>query len=461
MRGTMAAGVAAAASMVLSLIPLPLILRMSGMFAAMRRVVALACAVMATAWPAHGQAPAGHAHHEQPAMPASRESSGTAWLPDASPMRGLHVEAGVWDVMVHGTLVGHFLHESGSPHHRSQQAGSTSWLMVSAHRQSAGGRLGLRTMSSAEPWTTGDCGYPDLLATGELCKGDTIHDRQHPHDLFMELAADYERPLTASISWRVYGGLAGEPALGPPAFLHRPSAASNPIAPISHHWLDSTHISFGVLTGALYGRRWKVDGSLFNGREPDEQRSDLDLGRLDSSAVRVSVNPTERLAFQVSGGHLNDAEAGVAGFPRQDANHITASAIWQRPVEGSRMWSASLAYGLKWGLSNTPVGALEQRSQAVLVEVSASRADTDTWFVRAEAVGKPAHDLHADEFDPAIYSVGKIQGGYSHQIASAKGLQISAGASVSAALLPDDLAPRYEGRVAPGFGVFLELSMGR
>ena len=124
--------------------------------------------------------------------------------------------------------------------------------MLTARRAAGKGRLGLRAMGSLEPWTVSDCGYLNFLATGEVCEGDTIHDRQHPHDLIMELAADYDRPLRGSMRLQVYGGLAGEPALGPPGFPHRLSAMSNPIAPIGHHWLDATHVTYGVITAGLH-----------------------------------------------------------------------------------------------------------------------------------------------------------------------------------------------------------------
>ena len=125
-------------------------------------------------------------------------------------------------------------------------------MMGMARRPVGSGRLGLRAMVSLEPWTIAGCGYPNLLATGEVCRGDTIHDKQHPHDLFMEIAAEYDRPLTQSLRWQIYAGPAGEPALGPPGFPHRLSAFPNPIAPISHHWLDATHITFGVVRAATF-----------------------------------------------------------------------------------------------------------------------------------------------------------------------------------------------------------------
>lgn len=60
-------------------------------------------------------------------------------------------------------------------------------------------------MISIEPATIGGCGYPDLLATGELCDRDSFHDRQHQHDLLMEVAADYDCPLRGNLRWQLYG----------------------------------------------------------------------------------------------------------------------------------------------------------------------------------------------------------------------------------------------------------------
>ena len=211
---------------------------------------------------------------------------GTSWLPDFSPMFGVERPWHGWEVMFSGTAAAQFLYEPGEVHRTggfsTHQFSSTNWGMLMARRQAGRARIGLRAMLSLEPWTVPGCGYISFLATGEICEGDTIHDRQHPHDLFMEIAADYDRELRGSWRWQLYGGLAGEPALGPPAFPHRISAMMNPLAPISHHWLDSMHISFGLVTAGVYDRKWRVEMSVFNGREPDENRADLDLAALDS-----------------------------------------------------------------------------------------------------------------------------------------------------------------------------------
>lgn len=388
-------------------------------------------------------------HHHQTAGETlfnTRESSGTAWSPDMTPMYGFHRTASPWELMLHGNLFLQYLNEAGEEHRRGQQAGSINWLMGMARRPVGSGRFGVRTMISLEPWTIGGCGYPDLLATGETCDGDTIHDRQHPHDLFMELAAEYDAPLTPSLRWQVYGGPAGEPALGPAAFPHRLSAMPNLLAPIGHHWLDATHITYGVVTGGVYNSRWKVEGSLFNGREPDEDRADLDLAALDSVAARVWFLPTGRLALQASGGRLEDAEASHDGGPRVDVVRMTSSATYHYPLGPGGFWATTAAWGV-----NREAGEV---THAFNLETMVSPDGANTWFGRMEVAGKAAHDLHVHESDE-VFTVGKLQGGYARYLTPRRGLQPGFGLSVSASLVPAALAPRYAGRVAPGIGVFV------
>ena len=343
----------------------------------------------------------------------AREASGTAWRPDATPMYGVHRTSGAWKLMLHGNAFAQFLHESAPEHRGASQAGSVNWAMAMARRPLAGGWVGLRTMMSLEPLTIAGCGYPDLLATGEICDGDNIHDRQHPHDVFMEVAAQFDRPLTRSVRWEVYGALPGEPALGPPAFPHRVSAIPNPIAPITHHWLDATHISFGLATTGVYGTRWKAETSVFNGREPDEARYDMDLGRLDSVSGRVSVLPTQGLALQVSAGWLQDAELEAPGGPARDVVRVTSSATYHRMLGGRGAWSTTAAWG-----ANREEG---ETTHGVLLESVLSVSHRDVWFGRVEMNGKPAHDLHIHE-SAGVFTVGKVQSGYTRYLDARYGL---------------------------------------
>src|SRR5438552_1493156 len=270
-------------------------------------------------------------------MPMAREGSGTAWLPDTTPLYAIHWQRGGWQLMAHENAFIQFAHESGD--RGNDQFGSINWIMGMAQRNVGPGRLQLRGMFSAEPWTIRGCGYPDLLASGERCQGAQIHDQQHPHDLAMEISAEYNAPLKGSLRWQVYAAPAGEPALGPVAYPPRVSAMPNPLAPISHHWLDSTHVAFGVVTAGVYANRWKAEASVFNGREPDEKRTNIDFGALDSFSGRLWFLPTSRLALQVSAGKLTEAEASDDGRLGIDVTRTTASATYHRAFREDSIWA--------------------------------------------------------------------------------------------------------------------------
>jgi YHS domain-containing protein len=380
---------------------------------------------------------------QQHEMQMAREGSGTSWQPDSTPMYEIHRQRGPWMFMVHENAFLQFLGESGD--RGFSQVGSINWLMGMAERKTSRGRLQFRAMFSAEPWTIGSCGYPDLFATGELCKGGAIHDRQHPHDLFMELSATYDASLTRAIRWEAYGGPVGEPALGPTAYPHRVSAMPNPIAPIGHHWFDSTHVSFGVVTAGLFGSKWKAEGSVFNGREPDEDRTDFDFGALDSVSGRLWFLPTSTIALQVSAGRLKQAEASVDGAGRRDVDKMTATATYNR-VAGQTVWASTMG----WGRNSES----DHATNAFLLESSFTLAERDAWFGRLEILGKTPEDLAVTS--PAdTFALTKIQGGYTRYTRTFWGFRPGLGVEGSIGFVPAELRPVYGPRANVGAGVFL------
>ncbi|HET7693034.1 MAG TPA: hypothetical protein VFM44_08115 [Gemmatimonadota bacterium] len=380
--------------------------------------------------------------------PRNRESSGTAWLPDVSPMHALHGQGAGWELMLHGSLYVHYLDDGGE--RGREQFGSTNWAMGMARRPVLGGDMTLRAMLSADPVTADECGYPDLLATGEFCDDEPLHDRQHPHDVWMELTAVYERAVAENLAIQLYGGPVGEPALGPVAFPHRISSFPNPIAPIGHHWLDSTHIAFGVATAGLYGRRWKAEASLFNGREPDGDRFDLDLDALDSYAARLWLLPSEGWALQVSAGRLNDAEVHEVGDPRIDLTRVTMSATYHRPLARDGLWANSMA----WGRNREGSTA----TQALLLETEVNLAERDLFYGRLEIVEKTGHDLVLpEELEELRFTVGKLGLGYVRQLEPVAGLAPGVGAGVTLARVPAGLEPFYGSRSPTGLQLFFRL----
>jgi hypothetical protein len=379
-------------------------------------------------------------------VPSSRNASGTAWQPDASPMHARHFTAADWTVMLHGNVFLQYIDDEANGR-GDRELGSVNWLMLMAEHDLLGGRIETRTMLSFEPATIGGCGYPDLLATGEVCRGRPIVDEQHPHDFFMELALHYTRPIGASVAVEGYGALSGEPALGPPGFPHRPSALPNPIAPITHHWLDSTHISFGVLTLGAFGQRWKVEGSAFNGREPDAQRWDFDFGPLDSYSARLWFLPSESWAFQLSAGHLEEAE-GVAGQRgrRLDVNRATASATYHWTGSEDWFWATTAAWGL-----NDETG--EPISNAGLLESSLYFA-SNIIFARGEVAAKSPHDFGIEGEDGGLLTVGKVAAGYVRELVEVLDVELGLGAGVSISLPGKELDASYGGGAVLGWSVF-------
>ena len=204
---------------------------------------------------------------------------------------------------------------------------SQNWWMGMGRRAVGGGMLTLTGMLSLEPATAGRGGYSELFQTGEAFQGRAIVDRQHPHDFAMQLAGVWRVPLSGRTGFTIAGGPAGEATLGPVAFMHRASAAENPVAPLGHHTFDSTHIAKGVVAMAVDHGRWVVEGSLFHGREPDEDRWNLsDVGALDSWATRLLVRAGAKWEFQASHGYLHEPEELEPGSLRR----TTVSAMWMR-----------------------------------------------------------------------------------------------------------------------------------
>lgn len=385
-------------------------------------------------------------------------------MPKATPMYGVHQSLGGWDVRVNGVVFADVRYEPRDRHRTggpaTRQIGSLNWGMLMGRRSVGGGRLGIRSMFSAEPWTVSDCGSISFLASGEVCGGESVHDRQQPHDFLMELAVDYDRPLNGTWRWQVYAGIAGEPAIGAPGYPHRASALANPVGPVSHHWLESTP-TFGVVTLGVHNQRWKLEGSVFNGREADNSRADLDLGAFDSVASRVSFLPTDRLAFQLSAARMRSAWTDFPFAEQDAATRITASAMYHQALGATGIWATTVALGTNHARERVALGVLDAVSAAALVESSATFAQRDTFFLRAELGGMPAHHLHAHEFSLQVVTIAKLQVGYVRHVGSIKGMQPGVGATFSLSFLPPELAPRYSGRTAPSTGLLFSLQAAR
>jgi hypothetical protein len=317
-------------------------------------------------------------------------------------------------------------------------------LMGMARRPLGNGTLQFKAMLSPDP-LMGARGYPLLLASGETANGrDRLVDRQHPHDLFMELSASVSQPLGKGASGFVYAGLPGEPAFGPPAFMHREAIIDSPEAPITHHWLDSTHISFGVVTAGLVLGGVKVEASRFNGREPDQHRWNIETGPLDSTAVRLSWNPARTLSLQGSWGKFVDPEQLEPGV---DQKRWSASALWADEVAPGWKLAGTLAWGRKI--------AHGQGDDAWAIEGSVKHGGW-TAFGRGEMAENRELTL-LDDGPP--YRVGKVSMGAVRDWSVAEHLAFGVGGLVAVNFVPDALAADYGGHDPVGAMAFVRFGL--
>src|SRR5256712_1459018 len=423
----------------------------------MRRIlggpVAAALALLAgTAWPLGAQMDMQHPMEMRAGplgIPETRMGSGTSWLPDDSPMHAAHFMLGRWTLMLHG--VGFFQYDRQGGSRGNNQIGLVNWAMAAASRPLGEGQLQLRGMLSAEPWTIGSRGYPLLVQSGESYQGTPLHDRQHPHDLFMELAALYERPVPGNLGLSLYLAPVGEPALGPVAFPHRPSAADDPLAPISHHWQDGTHITFGLVTAGVFSRAVKLEGSWFNGREPDDHRTDFDYtGRkLDSYSVRLTANPGRRWSASAWYAYLKSPEE----LHPDESLHRYGAAAHTKPPFGRRgQWAGAIIWG-----ANDLIGA-GQPSHSVVLESTLDLDGTNAVFGRAEYVRKSAQELVIPSAPPAEeYDVGALALGYRRMVGTIAGLAVGLGARASVNLVPASVEPTYGSRAVAGLAGYPQL----
>jgi hypothetical protein len=373
------------------------------------------------------------------------EGSGTSRLPaDDDAMPGIQVMAGNWMLMAHGTASLQYTNMSGP--RGDNKAYVTSMAMLMAERKTSWGRVQLKSMLSLEPAMDAS-GYPNLFATGETAHGLPIVDRQHPHDLFMELTARVDIDA-GSGSLFLYGGPVGEPALGPSAFVHRPSAQYNPEPPITHHWFDSTHIAYGVVTAGYTARTWQVEASAFRGQEPDEHRWNIESPWLDSWSVRATLTPTPNWAIQASYGQIKQPEAT---HPGEDEHRLTASAHY---ANGKGL-SAMLGISAK---KRVPGDTLT----AWLAEANwdiGGKEGRNTLFGRIENVANDElfPDLASPLHDQA-FRVTKFQLGYARRIPLGP-FGLALGGSFSAYAKPQALDAIY-GRHPVGYTLFVRVTLG-
>lgn len=372
------------------------------------------------------------------------EGSGTSRLPQNEAMEpGLHAmfDDGAM-LMLHGYAWPVYSRQTGP--RGGDKFYVQSMAMATYQRPFSGGRFTARAMLSLEPAMRHD-GYPNLFATGETAYGAPLVDRQHPHDLFMELSGRLDLDIAPQTTAFIYGGPVAEPALGPSAFMHRASARYNPEAPITHHWFDSTHITYGVVTTGLAGRAWQIEASAFRGREPDEYRWNIETPALDSWSVRASLAPSRAWLLQASYGRLHRPEAS---HPDEDEKRFTTSAHFNN----GKGLAAMAAFSTKRA---APGG---EPLSAWLGEVNWDATRHHTLFARVENVRNA--ELFPDHDDPLhdqAFRVTKLQAGYAYRLPLGP-FETAIGGSLARFVKPQALDAVY-GSSPMGYTLFVRFAL--
>lgn len=351
-----------------------------------------------------------------------------------------------WTIMSDGAVT-LMANRQGGPRGVTEVRAPNWWMGMASHALGPGRFTG-QAMFSLDPATVGKCGYAELFQAGETCNGRPLVDRQHPHDLTSQLALIWRIPIADRTSITMAGGPVGEPALGPVAFMHRPSAADNPVAPLSHHTFDSTHVAMGVATVAIAHSRVALEASVFNGREPDENRWNLlDRGRWDSWSARFWYRPGPEWQLQVSTGHLVAPEALEPGNIRR----TTASAAWFRERE-----NGFTAIEAGYGRNDKARGT----SNAVFLEATERRPRVDL-YARFEALEVESAILAggravATPVSLPVQAVVALTGGALRRLGRLGVLDVGIGADVTAYRVPPDLVASH-GAHPVSFHVFLSV----
>lgn len=385
-------------------------------------------------------------------VPMNRDGSGTSWVPDETPMYAYMIHGKKWMTMIHGSFFLRYnkqdLFNSGS--RGGKKVDAPNWLMAMTQRKvGKDGLFSVNTMFSFDPFLVGPGGYPLLYQTGESYKGEKLVDIQHPHDLFAELSVNYTQRVAKDADVSLSFGYPGEPALGPPVFMHRLSAMNDPDAPLSHHYSDATHITFGASTLGFRYKNIKLEGSIFTGREPDEYRYNFDAMRFDSYSLRLSYNPSKEWALQVSNGWIRGPESAE---PLQNVDRFTASGIYTKMLNDDSFIATTLVYGQNHFSDN------HKTLPSMLLESSWQMHKTAV-YGRYEYVKKDADELDLTDnypFNPN-FTINAFTLGINRILTTIAKTNLTAGMQSTLNVSPAELKTLY-GSAPVGFEVYLRIT---
>jgi hypothetical protein len=383
------------------------------------------------------EAPMTHAYSLN--LPMNRNSSGTAWQPDATSMYGYMKMTRNWNLMFHGSVFLRYNHQDifgkgVRSDGLTDRFDVPNWVMLMANRKiNDRGLFALSAMLSADELVMGENGYPLLFQSGETFDGKLLIDRQHPHDFISGLSMAYTHMVNKDIDLTGYLGYPGEPAIGPPAFMHRISSINNPDAPLGHHWQDATHITFGVATIGFRYKIAKIELSNFTGREPDENRYNFDKPRFNSWSYRFSINPTDNFAVQFSQAFIKSPEELE---PEENVTRTSASVLHSIILDEKTHLTSAVIWGANQKWEHHP-------EHSALLESNLQMNKTAI-YGRYEFIQKSGHELNIDQNGAdKLFPINALTLGTSYNFLHAFNTNFRIGIQGSAFFTPSELRGLY------------------
>ncbi len=377
-------------------------------------------------------------------------ASGTGAEPNSTPVPMLMAAKGAWTLMFHANAF--VVNEQQSSPRGGDKFFSTNWFMGMAQRPLGPGIFTARAMLSLEPATVTGRQYPLLFQLGETAFGKPIADGQHPHNFFMEIAALYDLKLASKGLLSIYFAPIGDPALGPVAYAHRASASEDPVAALGHHQEDSTHVAYDVITVGLAYRIARLEASGFHGREPDENRWNINQGKIDSWSTRVTVQPGKNWSGQFSYGRLKSPEAV---FPNEVQERTTSSILYNHPLHGGN-WTSTILWGRTRSLQDNSIF-----NSYALESTVRFRLRNYAW-TRMENVDRSNELILGENPLPPHFQeqpIGRVQAytfGYDRDVDLIPHVASALGVQVTAYGVGEKLKPTYGSRPA-GVAVFVRI----